>query len=236
MSGSPTMMTKEESGNGYYPEPLHRGAPIQYVQAPPPRVYADPAPLGMLAYGTVFLCSSLVTLGAGGVTTPNIILVFAIFYGGIFQSLVGMWEIFLGNTFAATVFATYGGFNFTYGSLYLPQIGLASAYSVNGVVTEEFTHAIGIYLAIWCLITGLFCIGALRTTGPIVFTLGSTVIALACLSANCFHPNPHLNTAGGAMGLVATCGAYYGALSGFWSKDATFQVIRLPPVILASSV
>jgi hypothetical protein len=34
-------------------------------------------------------------------------------------------EIFHSNTFSATVFATYGGFNLSYGALYLPQIGLA---------------------------------------------------------------------------------------------------------------
>ncbi|CCM02321.1 uncharacterized protein FIBRA_04413 [Fibroporia radiculosa] len=233
-----TVLTRGDSrNNGHYfshptsPEP--RAAPPQ--PAAPVHQIGDPTPLGMLAYGTVFLCSSLLTLGVGGVTTPNLVLVFAMFYGGISQTLVGMWEFYLGHTFAATVFATYGGFNFSYGALYLPEIGLASAYSVNGVVTEEFTHAVGIYLAIWCLITGLFFIGALRTTGPIVWTLGMTVIALACLSANCFNVDPHLGTAGGAFGLAATAGAYYGALSGFYSRASTFEQIRLPPVVLAYS-
>lgn len=234
-----TVMTRAESRNhgNYFGEPL---SPEPRPAAPPAPVapvhqIGNPTPLGMLAYGTVFLCSSLLTLGAGGVTTPNLVLLFATFYGGISQTLVGMWELYLGHTFAGTVFATYGGFNFSYGALYLPQIGIADAYSVNGVVTEEFTHAIGIYLAIWCLITGLFCIGALRTTAPIIWTLGMTVISLGCLSANCFHPNPHVNTAGGAFGLAATAGAYYGALSGFYSRESTFEVIRLPPVVVAYS-
>jgi len=233
-----TVTTRPESRThvNYFNEPLSpEPRPAAPGQAAPPRTFGDPTPLGMLAYGTVFLCSSLLTLGAGGVTTPNLVLVFAIFYGGISQTLVGMWEFFLGHTFAGTVFTTYGGFNLSFGALYLPEIGLASAYSVNGVVTEEFTHAIGIYLAIWCLITGLFCIGALRTTAPIVWTLGMTVIALACLSANCFHPNPHVNTAGGAFGLAATAGAYYGALSGFYTRASTFEIIRLPPVVVAYS-
>ncbi|EPQ61242.1 hypothetical protein GLOTRDRAFT_69567 [Gloeophyllum trabeum ATCC 11539] len=183
----------------------------------------------MLAYGTVFLCSSLITLGTGNVHTPNMVLVFAMFYGGIMQTLVGMWSLFLG-----VVFSTYGGFNFTYGALYLPRIGLAQAYSVNGVVTEEFTHAIGIFLAI-CWITFLFCIGSLRTTFSVVFTLGSTVCALCCLSASCFTGNAHLNTAGGALGIVATFGAYYGGLSGLYSGECTFKAIRLPPLVLSYS-
>ncbi|OSX59503.1 hypothetical protein POSPLADRAFT_1151098 [Postia placenta MAD-698-R-SB12] len=234
-----TVMTRAESRNhgNYFGEPL---SPEPRPAAPPAPVapvhqIGNPTPLGMLAYGTVFLCSSLLTLGAGGVTTPNLVLLFATFYGGISQTLVGMWELYLG-----TVFATYGGFNFSYGALYLPQIGIADAYSVNGVVTEEFTHAIGIYLAIcphhWSvLLRHDGSIGALRTTAPIIWTLGMTVISLGCLSANCFHPNPHVNTAGGAFGLAATAGAYYGALSGFYSRESTFEVIRLPPVVVAYS-
>lgn len=67
----------------------------------------------MLSYGTVILCSSLLTLHAGNVYTPNLVLVFATLYalikfsllidrlfldsyGGISQTLVGMWELFLG--------------------------------------------------------------------------------------------------------------------------------------------
>ncbi|KIJ64165.1 hypothetical protein HYDPIDRAFT_112096 [Hydnomerulius pinastri MD-312] len=199
------------------------------------RTFGNPAPLGMLAYGTVFLCSSILTLGAGNVHTPNLVLVFATFYGGISQTLVGMWEMFLGNTFSATVFTTYGGFNLSYGALYLPNIGLAAAYSVDGVVTEEFYHAIGIYLGIWCLITFVFALGAIRTTAPIVATLSFTVLALACLSANAFTGNTHLATAGGALGIVASFGAYYGALSLFWTQQTTYSFIRLPPLILAPS-
>ncbi|GBE80167.1 GPR1/FUN34/yaaH family-domain-containing protein [Sparassis latifolia] len=228
----------EKSGAMHATDSEH-GVPHSIINAPPPVVeaykhsYADPAPLGMLAYGTVFFCSSLLTLHAGGVQSANLVLVFAVFFGGISQTLVGMWCMFLGDTFSATVFGAYGGFNFSYGALYLPQIGLAAAYSVDGVVTEEFSHAIGIYLAIWDAITLLFFIGALRTTLPVCATLGFTVLALTCLSANSFTGNPHLGTAGGAFGLCATAGAYYGALSGIYTRASTFKAIRLPPVVLA---
>jgi len=232
-----TQLSARGSSNQYEMESTGTDRPTEEPAPARPlskrEMYGDPTPLGMLAYGTVFLCSSLLTLGTAGVKTPNLILVFAVFYGGISQTLVGMWEFFLGNTFSATVFATYGGFNFSYGALYLPQLGLVDAYTVDGVVTPEFTYAIGIYLAIWDLITLLFFIGALRTTLPVCFTLGSTVVALTCLSANAFTGNAHLGTAGGAFGLLATAGAYYGALSGFYSPHSTFRIVRLPPAVLA---
>ncbi|KAN0080429.1 GPR1/FUN34/yaaH family domain containing protein [Tylopilus felleus] len=233
----PNNSVDKEARDNYYVQTINMDA----APAPPPqmapyqRTYANPAPLGMLAYGTVILCSSILTLGAGNVHTPNLVLVFATFYGGISQTLVGVWEMFLGNTFSATVFTTYGGFNFSYGALYLPQIGLAAAYSVNGVPTQEFYNAIGIYLGIWCLITLLFAIGALRTTLPIVCTLGFTVLSLAFLAANAFTGITHLATAGGALGIIAAFGAYYATLSMFWTQTTTFSFIRLPPLVTAPS-
>ncbi|KAF9236543.1 GPR1/FUN34/yaaH family-domain-containing protein [Melanogaster broomeanus] len=227
----------KEARDNYYVQTVNMDtppAPAPQMQ-PYQRTYGNPAPLGMLAYGTVILCSSLLTLHAGGVYTPSLVLVFATFYGGISQTLVGMWEMFLGNTFSATVFTTYGGFNFSYGALYLPQIGIAAAYSVDGVPTEEFYHAVGIYLGIWALITFLFALGALRTTLPIVVTLGFTVVSLVCLAANAFTGNAHLATAGGAFGIIAAFGAYYGTFSLFWTQQTTYSYIRLPPLIVAPS-
>lgn len=229
---SNSVTEKEGSRDNYYVQTVNMDAtpaPAPQMQ-PYQRTYGNPAPLGMLAYGTVFLCSSILTLDAKQVGSSNLVLVFATFYGGISQTLVGMWEMFLGNTFSATVFTTYGGFNLSYGALFLPQIGLAAAYS-----GQQFYYAIGIYLAIWDLITFVFLLGALRTTTPIVATLGFTVCALTCLSANAFTGNPHLATAGGALGIIASFGAYYGALSLFWTQQTTFSFIRLPPLIAAPS-
>ncbi|KIK79586.1 hypothetical protein PAXRUDRAFT_160948 [Paxillus rubicundulus Ve08.2h10] len=184
----------------------------------------------MLSFGAVILCSSLLTLHAGGVYTPNLVLVFATFYGGISQTLVGMWEMFLG-----TLFTTYGCFNFSYGALYLPGIGIAAAYSVDGIPTEEFHHAMGIYLGIWSLITFFFTLGALRTTLPNVCTLGVTVVTFSCLSANAFTGNPHLATVGGALGVTAAFGAFYCAVSSLWTQQTTCSFIRLPPFIIGPS-
>lgn len=233
---SNSIIEKDGRNDTYYIESVSQNAPpSQPTMQPYQRTYGNPAPLGMLAFATIFLCSSLLTLHAGNVTTPNIVLVFATFYAGISQTLVGMWEMFLGNTFSATVFATYGGFNLSYGALYMPQIGLAAAYTVDGVVGEEFDHAVGIYLGIWAFITFVFLLGAIRTTIPIVVTFFFTVISLSCSSASSFTGNTHLNTAGGAFGIIASLGAYYGSISLFWTQQTTMSYIRLPPLVLTPS-
>jgi len=197
------------------------------------RQYGNPAPLGLLAYGTVFLASSLFNINARGIHNGSMVLLFAVFYGGIMQTFVGMWEMFLGNTFGATVFATYGGFNLSYGALYLPGVGIQALYTVDGVLSPDFEQAVGIYLLIWDVITLLFLIGCLRSSVPVVFTFASTVVALTLLAANAFTGIPSLGVAGGAFGLGAAGGAYYAALAGFYSPTVTFKAIRLPPMSLA---
>ncbi|KAL6301184.1 hypothetical protein BKA93DRAFT_490235 [Sparassis latifolia] len=91
-----------------------------------------------------------------------------------------------------------------------------------------------------------YSIGSLPTTLPIAFVLQfSTILALACLSANCFRYAtspflnsilatcgaglPSLNTAGGVIGLVAS---YYGAISRFYLRRKTFKAIRVPQIDL----
>ncbi|KAF8838035.1 hypothetical protein BDN67DRAFT_129439 [Paxillus ammoniavirescens] len=213
-----------------------RSAPTPAPQVhPQPRTYGNPVPLGMLAFGAAFLCESLLILHAGDVYTPNIVLVFATFYAGISQTLVGMWEMFLGNTFTATLFITYGGFYLSYGALYMPGIGIAAAYSVNGVLTDEFHHAMGIYLGVWGLITFLFTLGALRTTIPTIFTLVVAVANFACLSINGFTGSAQFATIGGVFGILASFGSFYCAMSSLWTPQTTVSYIRLPVLSVAPS-
>ena len=72
--------------------------------------YADPAPLGLAAFGltTIMLSSANAGLwhGAGaGAAIPT-----ALFYGGLTQLLAGMWEFMRGNTVGATAFSSFGAF------------------------------------------------------------------------------------------------------------------------------
>ncbi|KIK92035.1 hypothetical protein PAXRUDRAFT_795172 [Paxillus rubicundulus Ve08.2h10] len=217
-------ISKESVDNHYLPNlNIHSPPAPPSLLHPYQRTYGNPVPLGMLAFGAVFLCESLLTLHVGNVHTPNLVLVFAVFYGGISQTLVGMWEMFLG-----TLFTTYGGFYLSYGAIYMPQIGIAAAYSVDGILTEEFQHAIGIYLGIWGL-------GALRTTIPTIFTLVVAVGNFACLSANAFTGNPHFATIGGVFGILASFGSFYCAMSSLWTQQTTLSCVRLPPLSVAPS-
>lgn len=67
-----------------------------------PRKIANPLPMGVMAFGTTTMLLSLYNAGVRGLATPNAVLTFAIFYGGLTQYLAGLWEFCSGNTFGAT--------------------------------------------------------------------------------------------------------------------------------------
>ncbi|GAA99866.1 uncharacterized protein L969DRAFT_84210 [Mixia osmundae IAM 14324] len=249
--------TQESSGSndkindGHYDHLSHNaravtpgGNPIDneqpgFNQAQYHRKFGNPTPLGLFSFGTGFLCSSLFTLHTRGITTPNVGVAFFIFYGGIFQSLVGLIELICNaNTFAGTVFGSFGAFNLSYGALYLPALGIAAAYTdpATGLPSEEFNQAVGIYLWCWFIVTTLFVIGALRTSVVVLSTLVFTALAFASLAASLNLDSQHALTAGGAFGICASICAYAAACAGFYTKETTFAFIRVPPGSLAPSV
>ncbi|KAL8280250.1 hypothetical protein RQP46_007364 [Phenoliferia psychrophenolica] len=179
-----------------------------------------------------FLVSSI-TLHTRGVTIPQVAVPVLILYGGVFQSLVGMWEMFLGNTFGATVFSSYGAFNLTYGALYLPAFGVAAAYTLpDGSLSPQFEQAIGLYLISWFIVTMLFVIGALRSSGAVLSTLIFTALAFLLLAVNAFNPSDAARIAGGSFGMLASACAFWGAMCGFWVKDTTYALFTPSPIDL----
>ena len=103
----------------------------------------DPAPLGLGSFAMNTLVYSIFIIG--GIKT-NVGLGLALFHGGAIQVLAGMWEMWLGNTFPATVFTSYVGFWISFGFIFLPSSGIHDAYAGN---EEAFEHAVGFFLSAW---------------------------------------------------------------------------------------
>ena len=69
---------------------------------------ANPAPLGLLAFGTTTI---LLNLHNAGIFEMNsMILAMGIFYGGLAQVIAGIMEAKKNNTFGLTAFTSYGFF------------------------------------------------------------------------------------------------------------------------------
>lgn len=82
------------------------GHPADYSQPGFPhqhRRVGNPMPAGLLSFASLFLLFGLYGLGAHHVRHPNVVVPLLVFYGGVCQNLIGWFEMFIGNTFSATI-------------------------------------------------------------------------------------------------------------------------------------
>src|ERR1700733_5022334 len=145
---------------------------------PPPVVgaskdgIANPAPLGLCAFGTTTVLLNI--HNAGFWEMNSMIFAMGIFYGGLAQVIAGIIEAKKNNTFGATAFTSYGFF-----WLSLVALVLLGTFYPDFKANEKSMAA---YLAIWGLFTfGLF-IGTFRLSIALQFVFGTLVILFLLLA------------------------------------------------------
>ncbi|BGP30351.1 hypothetical protein JCM10296v2_002105 [Rhodotorula toruloides] len=212
------------------------GNPADYSQPALPQYHrkvANPAPLGLVSFAAGYWLASVLTLSARGVEIPNVVVPVLALFGGLMQTIVGLVEMFLGNTWGATVFCSFGSFNFTYAALYLPAFGVAQAYlRSDGTLDPSFNQAVGLYLLMWVLVDGSFVIGALRTSVSVLSTLVFTFLNFVTLAVWKLDGSDAARIVGGVFGLCASACATWGAAAGFYTNDATFGFLQPSPINL----
>jgi len=113
---------------------------------------ANPAPLGLLAFGMTTILLNF--HNAGFYPIDSMILAMGIFYGGVAQVIAGIMEWKKGNTFGTTAFTSFGMFWLSLVTLILlPKMDL-------GVIGPEKNPAMALYLLMW----GLFTLGMFKGT------------------------------------------------------------------------
>ena len=90
----------------------------------------SPTPIGICGFIlslTPLSCDLLGWRGSGGDGSATTGVYFGV--GAILMLLGGILEFFLGNTFPAVVFCSFGGFWFAYGGTLTPGFGAYAAYA-----------------------------------------------------------------------------------------------------------
>ncbi|BEJ15993.1 hypothetical protein CspHIS471_0505980 [Cutaneotrichosporon sp. HIS471] len=214
------------------------GHPIDFSQPAIPvqhRKYGNPIPVGLIAFSMAFLMTGLINFGVRGIKAPNGVLSSLMFFVGITQTLVGWFEMFIGNTFSATIFCAFGGFSFSYVGFFLPAMGIVDAFTdkVTGEISPDLPNSLGIFLSIWSGITFLFLLAALRSSVAIILVLFFTSMAFALLAAQQFTGSLAVTRAAGAFCVMdAACG-FWAAMAGYWTPDTTYAFIRVDPIDLS---
>jgi len=164
---------------------------------------ANPAPLGLLAFGMTTVLLNL--HNAGLYELNSMILAMGIFYGGTAQVIAGIMEWKKNNTFGTTAFISYGFFWLTLVALIvLPKLGWAAPTS---------SLAMASFLGLWGFFTLLMFIGTLKLSKALQVVFGTLVVLFLLLAVSDATGNALLKTIAGYEGLVCGFSAIYAAMA-----------------------
>jgi len=192
------------------------------------RKFANPAPLGLCGFALTTFMLSLINVGTRGVSTPNVVVGPALWYGGLAQLLAGMWEFASGNTFAATAFSSYGAFWLAYAFIVSPWSDIPGAYGAE----SEFASGVSFFLFGWFIFTFIMWIASLRSSialSAVFLSLTITFLLLAIAELGVGNA-ANIQTAGGAFGLCTAFLAWYVAAANLLTPDTSFFVLPIGDV------
>jgi uncharacterized protein len=160
---------------------------------------ANPAPLGLCAFGMTTLILSIHNMGLTALASP--IIAMAIFFGGLAQVIVGTMEWKKNNTFGLLTFGSFGFFWICFATLLmLPAAGLSKA---PGPVE------LAVFLGLWGIFAfGLF-ICSLKMHKTLQITLLALVVTFFLLVAAQLTGSSIILVAGGFIGVITGALAFY---------------------------
>ena len=181
---------------------------------------ANPAPLGLLAFG---LTTVLLNMhNAGWFTLGAMILGMGIFYGGLAQIIAGIMEWKKGNTFGTTAFLSYGFFWLSLtGILIFPALGLGEA--PGGVEMPA-------YFAVWGLFSAALFVGTFRISRALQLVFGTLTLLFFLLALRDLTGSATIGVITGYEGILCGALAIYTGLAQVLNEVYGRTLLPLGPV------
>jgi len=181
---------------------------------------ANPAPLGLMAFGMTTVLLNL--HNAGIFSLGTMILAMGIFYGGIAQVIAGIMEWKKNNTFGAVAFTSFGMFWLTLVALLvMPDMGWSVAPETSAMVA---------YLSMWGLFTAIMFVGTLKLNRALQVVFGTLVILLFLLAIADATGSILIKHIAGYEGLICGFSAIYLSLAQIWNELYARTVVPIGPV------
>lgn len=185
----------------------HRAAPpstqTRAVEAAP--AIADPAPLGLTALALPLFALSLINLGLIKATAMPVVFTTLLFYGGLGQAAVAIWEVRRNNMFGVVAFGTFGCFN------------LAAWYFMTeqlpGVPVADHPTALALFMGVWAIPAALLWIASFRTTRVVNTIFGLATVLLTVAAIGHATGDATITKLGAVIGIALACVAWYGCLA-----------------------
>jgi succinate-acetate transporter protein len=180
---------------------------------------ANPAALGLVAFGLTTVLLSLVNAGLLPPGGEPVVIPLALAFGGLMQIFAGAFEFKLGNTFGMTAFLSYGAFWWWFAFL------LLFAHN-NWIDISGAGPTVGVALLLWGVLTLYLWISTFRLPKIIFLVFLTLWVTFALLGFGAIQANPGLGHAGGWLGLLCGTLALYGSFG--FVTNATFGRTVVP--------
>jgi uncharacterized protein len=183
---------------------------------------ADPAPLGLAAFGITTMMLSAINAGWIGDAATSAVLAMAVPFGGTAQVLAGMWAFRRGNTFAATAFTSYGAFWISF--FLLINFFAAPVIKEGGAGTAS--QIVGLYLFGWGIFTAYMFIASLAGARAVQLVFALLALTFFALCAGEWAGSLTWHHAGGYLGIATAAAALYASFADV--TNASFSRRILP--------
>ncbi|KAG8818058.1 hypothetical protein FRC19_010909 [Serendipita sp. 401] len=220
-----TATSDAEKGTRHH-EDFASSSPTPVAPALPQyRQFANPTPLGLCSFALTTFVLSLVY---GTSSSSTFLLPMNLLFLNS-QLLAGLGEFFVGNTFGATAFSSYGAFWLSYAAILVPSFNVAAPYSAASSSPEEFKTAISFFLFGWFIFTFLMLLAMLKHSVAFVFLFTTLDMAFLTLALGEYFAKEALIKAGGVFGLLSAFSAWYCTLALILNKDNSFFTVSIVP-------
>ena len=173
--------------------------------------HANPAPLGLLAFGMTTVLLNL--YNASILNFTAVIIAMGVALGGLAQIIAGIRELCQGNTFGGTAFTAYG--------LFWWSFVLIKTNPFGSNVSDADAHSLAWYLLLWGIFTLFMFIGTLKHNRATQVVFGTLTVLFFLLSIADFTENHTVHHT------VHTIAAIVGIFCGFSAiYNAVAQIIN----------
>jgi succinate-acetate transporter protein len=190
------------------------------------RLWGNPTPIALAGFLLALTPLSCVLMGWADASSAIVLVPAFTYLGGLIMVVSGLLEFFLGNTFAALSFSTFGAFYLSFGMLLNPDNGIAAAYANSASATDVFNNGanspgylsgLAWYCFWWGILDALYFIVSLRTNLVFALVFITIDIDLFLLAASYWTTAlggsaalaSRLQVAGGAFGFLCSLTGFY---------------------------
>lgn len=193
----------------------------------------NPAPLGLFAFGITTAMLMIIDSGWVEPEFEQFVASYALFYGGVCQLLVGIFELLKGSSFSFAVFTSYGAFWLGWGLMVFTIPNVNSGF----VSTKEYTDGKTAWLVFFGTLTACFYIIILRKNVCLIVTFGLLIITFYMLAAATHSGIKEVKKVAGYFGFATALCAWYTGVAELVNEEYGRMILPgLAPILKPSQL